>query len=37
MLAMFAGRVGPLTVLIALAGRTAAMRYEYPTEHVTIG
>lgn len=37
MLAMFAGRLGPLTVLIALAGETAAARYEYPMEDVAIG
>ncbi len=35
--AMFAGRLGPLTVLIALAGRVQAARYEYPEEHVVIG
>jgi trk system potassium uptake protein TrkH len=37
MIAMFAGRLGPLTVLIALAGRTHASRYDYPTEQVGIG
>jgi len=37
MLAMFAGRLGPLTFLIALAGRTRPIRYEYPQETVTIG
>ncbi len=37
MVAMFAGRLGPLTVLIALAGRTRAVQYEYPTEQVGIG
>ncbi|MFQ5590609.1 MAG: TrkH family potassium uptake protein [Phycisphaerae bacterium] len=37
MLAMFAGRLGPLTVLIALAGRSRAAQYEYPTEQVGIG
>ncbi|UCG32873.1 MAG: TrkH family potassium uptake protein, partial [Phycisphaerales bacterium] len=36
-LAMFAGRVGPLTFLIALAGKTRSPRYEYPTEAVIIG
>jgi trk system potassium uptake protein TrkH len=35
--AMFAGRLGPLTLLIALAGPTAQPRYEYPAEQVTIG
>lgn len=34
---MFIGRVGPLTLLIALAGRTAEARYEYPTERVLLG
>ncbi|MFH0980684.1 MAG: potassium transporter TrkG [Planctomycetota bacterium] len=37
MLAMFAGRVGPLTILVALAGRAAPARYEYPEEHPVIG
>ena len=37
MLAMFAGRLGPLTVMIALAGDKPAAHYEYPEEHVTIG
>ena len=37
MLAMFAGRLGPLTVLIALAGSRPAARFEYPPENVTIG
>jgi trk system potassium uptake protein TrkH len=36
-LAMFAGRVGPLTFLIALAGKTRSPRYEYPAEAVVIG
>ncbi|MFQ5489999.1 MAG: TrkH family potassium uptake protein [Phycisphaerae bacterium] len=35
--AMFAGRLGPLTVLIALAGRDASARYEYPPESPIIG
>ncbi len=34
---MFVGRVGPLTVLMALAGRSGDARYEYPTERVTLG
>jgi len=37
MLGMFAGRLGPLTVLVALAGRVSTGRYEYPAEHVGIG
>ncbi|UCE60158.1 MAG: hypothetical protein JSU63_00110 [Phycisphaerales bacterium] len=37
MAAMFAGRLGPLTVLIALAGGSVAGRYEYPSEQVGIG
>ena len=37
MLAMFAGRLGPLTLLVALAGRSHAVRYEYPKEEVGIG
>jgi trk system potassium uptake protein TrkH len=37
MLAMFAGRLGPLTVLIALAGENAVARYEYAVEEVSIG
>ena len=37
MLAMFAGRLGPLTVMIALAGGSAGAKYDYPEEQVTIG
>lgn len=37
MLAMFAGRLGPLTILIALAGRPPARRIRYPEEGVVIG
>ncbi len=37
MLAMFAGRLGPLTILIALAGRPASRRVHYPEEGVVIG
>ena len=37
MLAMFVGRLGPLTLLIALAGAPAAGKYEYPVETVAIG
>jgi trk system potassium uptake protein TrkH len=35
--AMFAGRLGPLTLLIALAGSVPSPRYEYPAESVGIG
>jgi trk system potassium uptake protein len=34
---MFIGRVGPLTLLIAMAGRTQGARYQYPFERVTLG
>ncbi|MCH8829514.1 MAG: potassium-transporting ATPase subunit KdpA [Planctomycetes bacterium] len=34
---MFLGRVGPLTLLLALAGRTKDAHYEYPFERVTLG
>lgn len=34
---MFIGRVGPLTLLIALAGRKRGIRYEFPAERVTLG
>ena len=34
---MFIGRVGPLTLLIALAGRQRGARYEFPAERVTLG
>ncbi|MFQ5462753.1 MAG: TrkH family potassium uptake protein [Phycisphaerae bacterium] len=37
MAAMFMGRLGPLSILIALAGRGSTVRYEYPTEHIGIG
>ena len=36
-LAMFVGRLGPLTLLIALAGRMHSAQYEYPEEPVIIG
>ncbi|MCA9087769.1 MAG: hypothetical protein KDA90_03940 [Planctomycetaceae bacterium] len=36
-LAMFLGRVGPLTLLLALAGDAGAIRYEYPQERVLLG
>ncbi|MCA8997899.1 MAG: hypothetical protein KDA80_12965 [Planctomycetaceae bacterium] len=35
--AMFLGRVGPLTLLLALAGEGPSIRYEYPSEKVTLG
>jgi len=34
---MFLGRVGPLTLLIALAGRMREVRYDFPNERVTLG
>jgi trk system potassium uptake protein TrkH len=34
---MFAGRVGPLTLLVALARKQADVKYEYPTERVMLG
>ena len=34
---MFLGRVGPLTLIIALAGRMKDVRYDYPTERVALG
>jgi len=34
---MFLGRVGPLTLLIAMAGKTKEARYEFPIERVTLG
>jgi trk system potassium uptake protein TrkH len=34
---MFLGRVGPLTLLMALAGRGDSARYHYPAEPVTLG
>ena len=37
MLAMFVGRVGPLTVIMALASETRPGRYEYPQERVLLG
>jgi trk system potassium uptake protein TrkH len=37
LVAMFAGRLGPLTLLIALAGSATSPRYEYPEESVGIG
>lgn len=36
-LTMFIGRVGPLTLFIAVAGRELTARYRYPDERVTLG
>jgi trk system potassium uptake protein TrkH len=36
-LTMFLGRVGPLTLLLALGGKASDIRYEYPFERVTLG
>ncbi|MCA9108823.1 MAG: hypothetical protein KDA52_02650 [Planctomycetaceae bacterium] len=36
-LAMFLGRVGPLTLLLAIAGQASPARYQYPEERVTLG
>jgi len=33
---MFVGRIGPLTLVLAI-GRRKAQRFEYPTEGVMIG
>ncbi len=35
--AMFLGRVGPLTLLMALMSRQLEVRYQYPEERVTLG
>lgn len=37
MLTMFLGRVGPLTVMIGLAGHVREPNYDYPEERVTLG
>jgi len=34
---MFLGRVGPLTLLMALAGQISEARYQFPDERVTLG
>lgn len=34
---MFIGRVGPLTLFVAVAGRSAGARYQYPAEKITLG
>jgi trk system potassium uptake protein len=36
-LVMFAGRVGPITVILALSERTKPRRYTYPEEDIAIG
>jgi trk system potassium uptake protein TrkH len=36
-LGMFAGRLGPLTLLFAMAGRPKKAQYEYPTEGLITG
>jgi trk system potassium uptake protein len=36
-LVMFAGRVGPITVVLALSQRTKPRRYTYPEEDIAIG
>ena len=35
--AMFAGRLGPLTLLIAITTRRHTARYELPEERVVLG
>ncbi|HEX6986419.1 MAG TPA: potassium transporter TrkG, partial [Planctomycetaceae bacterium] len=35
--AMFLGRVGPLTLLLGLAGQRQVAEYDYPEERVTLG
>ncbi len=34
---MFLGRVGPLTLLLGLAGSSQSADFEYPEERVTLG
>ncbi len=34
---MFVGRIGPLTLMLAMSGQAVAKRYEYPEERVMIG
>ncbi|MBX3438786.1 MAG: hypothetical protein KF861_14930 [Planctomycetaceae bacterium] len=36
-IAMFLGRVGPLTLLIAIGGKVTQARYQYPEERVALG
>lgn len=35
--AMFLGRVGPLTLIMALAGQSSSAQYQYPEERVLLG
>lgn len=35
--AMFLGRVGPLTLIMALAGQSTSAQYQYPEERVLLG
>jgi len=35
--AMFVGRLGPLTLLLAMAGRARRTQYSYPSENIIIG
>lgn len=34
---MFVGRIGPLTLMLAMSGQEIAKRYEYPEESIMIG
>ncbi len=34
---MFAGRVGPMIVILALSGRSKPRRYTYPEEDIATG
>jgi trk system potassium uptake protein len=34
---MFAGRVGPITLIVALSERSKPRRYTYPEEEIAIG
>ncbi len=34
---MFVGRIGPLTLMLAMSGQEASRRYEYPDESVMVG
>ena len=37
MAGMFIGRLGPLTLLLAMAGRIRQTKYSYPSENIIIG
>jgi len=37
MVAMFVGRLGPLTLLLAMAGKARRTEYSYPSENIIIG